>query len=107
MASDKSYTQNIDWHFFGTKYATFPQCDLTTSRLEMIKRGKVYEKIAFFKKRIKFELIRNIMQKMKSLRESLFHLNRERLRTFIIQDMSYDYKKNDKYWQKIKNVHEK
>ena len=29
--------------------------------------------------------------------ESLLNLNRERLRPFIIHDMPYDYKKNDKY----------
>ena len=34
--------------------------------------------------------------------ESLLNLNREWLRPFIIQDMSYDYKKNDKYRQKQK-----
>ena len=34
--------------------------------------------------------------------ESLLYLNRERLRPFIIQDMPYDYKKNDKYRQKQK-----
>ena len=34
--------------------------------------------------------------------ESLLYFNRERLRPFIIQDMSYDDKKNDKYRQKRK-----
>ena len=39
--------------------------------------------------------------------ESLLCLIRERLRPFIIQDMSYDYKKNDKYRQKTKKMHDK
>ena len=39
---------------------------------------------------------------MKSLRD-LLYFNSERLRPFIIQDMSFDYKKNDKHRQKRKN----
>ena len=50
MASDKVYTQKINRKFFGTKYGTFSQCDMATSRLEMSKRRKVYKNIAFFEK---------------------------------------------------------
>ena len=42
---------------------------------------------------------------MKSLR--VLYVNRERLRPFIIQDMSYHYKKNDKIEAKTKNFHKK
>ena len=66
MASDKIYTQKINRHFFGTKYGTFPQCDLATSRLEMSKGAK-FIKILLLKK---IEMIRNITHQMKSLRES-------------------------------------
>ena len=64
------------------------------------KRQK-FIKTLFFLKKNNFELIRNITHKMKSLK-NLLYLNRDRLRLFIIQDMSYDYKKNDKYRQKQK-----
>ena len=47
---------------------TFLQCDLATSRLEMSKSSKSLLKHCFFKKRINFELIRNITHQMKSLR---------------------------------------
>ena len=70
MASDKIYTREINRHFFGTTYGTFSQCDLATSRLEKSKRGKVYKNLFFKKKRIKFELIRNITHQMKSVRDS-------------------------------------
>ena len=42
MASDKIYNRKIDRQFFGTKYGTFPQCDLATNRLEISKKGKIY-----------------------------------------------------------------
>ena len=72
MASDKIYTRNINRHLFGTKYGTFPQSDLATSRQEISKREQFIKTLLFFlkKKRIIFELIRNITHQMKSLRES-------------------------------------
>ena len=42
MASDKNYTKKISPYLFETKYETFPQRDLATSRPEMSKGGKVY-----------------------------------------------------------------
>ena len=70
------------------------------------KGNKFNKTLLFFKKRIKFELIRNITHQMKSWRErereSILYLDRERLRPFIIQDMSYGYKKNSKYRQQRK-----
>ena len=70
MASDKIYTRKNNRHFFETTYGTFSHCNLA---IEMSKRGKVFLKkwLFFFKKkRIKFELIRNITHQIKSLRES-------------------------------------
>ena len=68
MASDKIYTPQINRHFFGLKYGTFPQSDWATSRLEMSKGAKFIKTLLFFEKRIKFKLIRNITHQMKSLR---------------------------------------
>ena len=104
IASDKFYTPKINRHFFGTKYGTFSQCDLTTSRLEISERGKVYKNIAFFfKKGIKFVLIRNITHQMKSLRESFIPQKRT-IEASNNPGYEIRLKQNDNYRQ---NLHEK
>ena len=85
MASDKTYTQKINMYFIRTKYGTYPQCDLVTSRQEMSKRAK-FNKPLLFLKRINFELIRNIMHQMISLSDSFIPPQRA-IETFTIQDM--------------------
>ena len=101
MVSDKIYTQKINRHFYGKKYGNFPKWDLATSWLEMSKRGKVYQNIAFLKKELNSNWLETLGIKWNRW-EGILHLNTEWLRPFIIQDMSYDCKKNDKYRQKLK-----
>ena len=68
------------------------------------RRQKFIETLLFFKKKV---LNSNWLETLRikwNLWESRLYLNRERLRPFNIQDMSYDFKKNDKYRQ---NLHKK
>ena len=52
MASDKTYTKKVNLYFIRTKYGTYPQCDLITSRQEMSKRAKFNKTLLFRKEKI-------------------------------------------------------
>ena len=81
MASDKTYTEKVNLYYIRTIFRTYPQCDLVISRQEMSKRAK-FNKILLFLKRKNFELIRNIMHQMKSMRDSFIPPQRA-IETFI------------------------
>ena len=49
MASDKTYTKKVNLYFIRTKYGTYPQCDLVTSRQEMGERAKFNKTLLFEK----------------------------------------------------------
>ena len=68
-------------------------------------KDKVEKNVACLK-RFNVKLITTIMHQMKPLRDFLY-LNREQLRTFIIQDMSHDYKKNANIGKEKKNCTKK
>ena len=74
---------------------------MATSRLEMSKVAKFKKTLLFLKKELNSNWLETLRIKWNHW-ESLLYLNREWLRPFIIQDMSYDYKKIDKYSQKLK-----
>ena len=74
---------NATWQQVDSKWAT---------------TANIYLTIAFCKKVLNSNWLETLRIKWNHW-ESLFYLNRERLRPFIIQDMSYDYKKNDKHRQ--------
>ena len=61
----------------------------------MSKKAK-YNKTMLFFKTINSKLTKNIMHQVKSL-------GKFQQRSFITQDVSYDYKKNDKYRRKGKH----
>ena len=94
MPSDKVNPKKNILHLIKEKYGTFAQCDLVTSPQKVNKRQNL-TKHSFFLKSITVKLITNVMHQMKSLRDS-FIPHKDRLRLFFIEDMSYDYKKNDK-----------
>ena len=52
MASDKTYTKKVNLYFNRTKYGTYTQCDLLTSREEMSKRAKFNKTLLFRKEKI-------------------------------------------------------
>ena len=49
MASnqEKTYTKKVNLYFIRTKYGTYPQCELVTSRQEMSKRANFNKTLLF------------------------------------------------------------
>ena len=73
---------------------------MAANRLETGKKEKFIKTLLFLRRELNSNWLETLRIKWNNW-ESLLYLNRERLRPFIIQDMSYDYKKNDKYRQKL------
>ena len=99
MASDKTYTEKVNLYFIRTKYGNYPQFDKKWAK------GQYLIKHCFLK-RINFELIRNIMHQVKSLRDSFIPPQRT-IETFQYPRYVIRLQKERRIQAKRKNLHEK
>ena len=97
MASDKINTRKINRYFLEQNMGLF----FNATWQHWAKAAKFYWNIAFLIKELNSNWLETLRIEWNHWVSPLY-INRERLKPFIIWDMSYDYNKNDKYRQKRK-----